>query len=208
MKRLRSAVTFVALCVVIAISYVGLTTYEVWRVGHNRNTEAVDAIVVMGAAQYDGRPSPLLQARLNHAFQLWSDGQSQLIVVTGGNQPGDRFTEASASIAYLTEKGVPTKNLLAEDASHSTYEALSNMRVLVDTATPFAAIEKIVIVTDPFHSLRSRLTAEELGFEASTSASSGSPVAGRRAVERHLKEGLGIAIGRIIGFKSLWKITG
>ena len=197
-----------AWCVVIAISYLGLTTYEVWRVGHNHNTEAVDAIVVMGAAQYDGRPSPLLQARLDHAFQLWSDGQSQLIVVTGGNQPGDRFTEASASIAYLAEKGVPTKNLLAEDASRSTYEALSNVRVLVDTSAPFAGIEKIVIVTDPFHSLRSRLTAEELGFEAATSASHGSPVAGRRALERHLKEGVGIAAGRIIGFKNLWKITG
>ena len=208
MKRLRPVATFVALCVAIAISYVALTTFEVWRVGHNHNSEAVDAIVVMGAAQYDGRPSPLLQARLDHAFELWSAGQSQLVVVTGGNQPGDRFTEASASITYLSEKGLPSKYLLAEDTSHSTYEALSNLRELVVTRAAFSGIEKIVIVTDPFHCLRSRLTAEELGFEASTSASLHSPVAGRRAAERDLKEGVGIALGRIIGFKNLWKITG
>ena len=208
MKRLRSVTAFAALCVVVAVSYVGLTTFEVWRVGHNHNNEAVDAIVVMGAAQYDGRPSPLLRARLDHAFELWSEGQSQLIVVTGGNQPGDRFTEASASITYLTEKGVPPKSLLAEDSSRSTYEAMSNVRELVNTSASFGGLEKIVIVTDPFHSLRSRLTAEELGFEASTSASHHSPLAGRRAAERHLKEGLGIALGRIIGFKNLWKITG
>jgi uncharacterized SAM-binding protein YcdF (DUF218 family) len=71
-----------------------------------------------------------------------------------------------------------------------------------------ANARSIVIVTDPFHSLRSRLIAEENGFDAATSATSTSPVDGKSAVAKHMKEGVGVAIGRIIGFRWLWKVTG
>jgi uncharacterized SAM-binding protein YcdF (DUF218 family) len=168
----------------------------------------VDAIVVMGAAQYDGRPSRQLAARLDHVVELWEVGIASRVIVTGGNQPGDRFTEASASKDYLVERGVPKAVIAEESASHSTWEAFANLRSLVDDSVVDADTKSIVIVTDPFHSLRSRLIAEENGFDAVTSATNTSPVDGTPALTKHVKEGVGVAIGRIIGFRWLWKVTG
>ena len=81
-----------------------------------RHDEArpADAIVVLGAAQYDGRPSPVLAGRLDHALELWQAGLRRTIVVTGGKQPVDRFTEAAASADYLEERGVPAAAILQE----------------------------------------------------------------------------------------------
>lgn len=72
-------------------------------IGRSHHDGQVDAVVVMGAAQYDGRPSPQLQARLDHVVELWNEGIAPTIIVTGGNQPGDRFTEAESSINYLVK---------------------------------------------------------------------------------------------------------
>jgi uncharacterized SAM-binding protein YcdF (DUF218 family) len=205
MKRVAQ---ILALVLCVGSLYVGLTVFEVWRVGRTQSTTQVDAIVVMGAAQYDGVPSPLLKARLMHAFDLWEQKISPRIVLTGGNKPGDRFTEASASAIFLRQQGVPQEELLQESLSRSTYEALRNVRDLVKNDVNFAGIERIVIVTDPFHELRSRLTAKEWGFDASTSATPNSPIAGNGAFKKHVKEGVGIALARVIGFGNLWKITG
>jgi uncharacterized SAM-binding protein YcdF (DUF218 family) len=205
MKRVAQ---LLALVLCVGSLYVGLTVFEVWRVGRTQSTTQVDAIVVMGAAQYDGVPSPLLKARLMHAFDLWKQKIAPRIVLTGGNKPGDRFTEASASAIFLRQQGVPQEELLQESLSRSTYEALRNVRDLVKNDANFAGIERIVIVTDPFHELRSRLTAKEWGFDASTSATPNSPIAGNGALKKHVKEGVGIALARVIGFGNLWKITG
>ena len=205
MKRVAQ---LLALVLCVGSLYVGLTVFEVWRVGHTQSTAQVDAIVVMGAAQYDGVPSPLLKARLMHAFDLWKQKIAPRIVLTGGNKPGDRYTEASASAIFLRQQGVPQEELLQESLSRSTYEALRNVRDLVKNDANFAGIERIVIVTDPFHELRSRLTAKEWGFDASTSATPNSPIAGNGAFKKHVKEGVGIALARVIGFGNLWKITG
>jgi uncharacterized SAM-binding protein YcdF (DUF218 family) len=205
MKRVAQ---ILALVLCVGSLYVGLTVFEVWRVGRTQSTTQVDAIVVMGAAQYDGVPSPLLKARLMHAFDLWKQKIAPRIVLTGGNKPGDRFTEASASAIFLRQQGVPQEELLQESSSRSTYEALRNVRDLVKNDPNFAGIERIVIVTDPFHELRSRLTAKEWGFDASTSATRNSPIAGNGALKKHVKEGVGIALARVIGFGNLWKITG
>lgn len=205
---MKRAAQVLAMLLCVGTMYIGLTVFEVWRVGHTQSTAQVDAIVVMGAAQYDGVPSPLLKARLMHAFDLWKQKVAPRIVLTGGNKPGDRFTEASASAIFLRQQGVPQEDLLQESASRSTYEALRNMRDLVKNDSKFAGIERIVIVTDPYHELRSRLSAHERGFVASTSSAPNSPVAGNNTLKKHVKEGVGIAIARIIGFGNLWKITG
>ena len=193
----------------VGVAYVGLTTFEVWRVGLKTGvpaTESFDAIVVMGAAQYDGRPSPQLAARLDHVVNLWKARVADTIVVTGGKQTGDRFTEAEASRRYLTDRGVVAAAIVEENSSRSTWEALHNVRALIDASK--LDIARIVLVTDPFHSLRTRLIAEENGFDAATSATTSSPVVGTKALEKHLKEGCGVALGRLIGFRRLWKITG
>ena len=205
---MKRAAKVLAMIMCVGSLYVGLTVFEVWRVGHTQSTTQVDAIVVMGAAQYDGVPSPLLKARLMHALDLWKQKVAPRIVLTGGNKPGDRFTEASASAIFLRQQGVPQEDLLQESASRSTYEALRNMRDLVKNDSNFIEIEHIVIVTDPYHELRSRLTAKEWGFDASTSSTPNSPITGNGAFKKHVKEGVGIALARVIGFGSLWKITG
>jgi uncharacterized SAM-binding protein YcdF (DUF218 family) len=205
MKRVAQ---LLALVLCVGSLYVGLTVFEVWRVGRTQSTTQVDAIVVMGAAQYDGVPSPLLKARLMRAFELWEQKVAPRIVLTGGNKPGDRFTEASASAIFLRQQGVPQEDLLQESLSRSTYEALRNVRNLVATDSNFAGIKRIVIVTNPYHELRSRLTAREMNFETTTSPSSNSPIAGNSAFKKYVKEGAGIALARVIGFGNLWKITG
>ena len=109
--------------------YFLVTLWQVWSTGRSDEARAVDAIVVMGAAQYDGRPSPQLEARLDHVVDLWPDGNAPLVVVTGGNRPGDRFTEAEASANYLEEAGIPESAILQEGEGTSSYESLAGGRV-------------------------------------------------------------------------------
>jgi uncharacterized SAM-binding protein YcdF (DUF218 family) len=200
-RRLLVGVILLAL---MAISYYTVTLYQVHYTGRSDQTRDVDAIVVMGAAQYDGRPSRQLAARLDHAADLWSKGVARVMVVTGGKQPGDRFTEAEASANYLIERGVPAEAILQEDVSHSTYASLDGVASLLRQRGLF----RVLLVSDPFHSLRSRLTAEELGLVAYVSPTRTSPVRGNRATVRELQEAAGIALGRIVGFKRLLSLTG
>ena len=83
---------------------------------------------MLGAAQYDGRPSPQLAARLDHVVELWPRGLAPIVVVTGGKQPGDRFTEAEASARYLVDHGVPETAIMFENEGQSTYESLDRRR--------------------------------------------------------------------------------
>jgi uncharacterized SAM-binding protein YcdF (DUF218 family) len=189
---------------VASIAYYGVTLYQVHATGNSDQTRPVDAIVVMGAAQYDGRPSPQLAARLDHALDLWSQGVAPVMVVTGGNQPGDRFTEAEASANYLIARGVPADAILRETHGHSSYASLDGVADLLRQHGLF----RILLVSDPFHSLRSRLIAQELGLVAYVSPTRTSPVHGSAAARREFEEAAGIAVGRLIGFKRLLSITG
>ena len=194
----------VGLFVLVALVYYAVTLYQVHSTGRSDQVRPVDAIVVMGAAQYDGRPSPQLAARLDHAADLWAAGLAEVLVVTGGNQPGDRFTEAEASANYLIDRGVPAEAILQEDASHSTYASLEAVSGLLHQRGLF----RVLLVTDPFHSLRTRLTAQELGLVAYVSPTRTSPVRDNTETAREFEEAAGIAVGRIIGFKRLLSITG
>lgn len=193
-NSLLGAAAFVGLCAL----YYGVTLYQVWATGRSDQLRSVDAIVVMGAAQYDGRPSPLLQARLDHALDLFKEDLAPVIVVTGGKRPGDRFTEAEASRRYLRAKGVPNSAILAEDDGSSTWESLDGVANLLDRR--LRDRPSVLIVTDPFHSLRSRLIAEDHGLRAYTSATDTSPWGSGTQFRKSLKEAAGIAVGRIIGF--------
>ena len=200
----RRLATSAAVLVLLAVAYYGLTLYQVHATGRSDQSRPVDAIVVMGAAQYDGRPSPQLAARLDHAAQLWTAGLAGVVVVTGGNQPGDRFTESEASARYLIDRGVPADSILKETQGHSTYASLDTVATMLHQRGLF----RVLLVTDPFHSLRSRLIAQELGLVAYVSPTRTSPVRGQAAFSKELEEAAGIAVGRIISFKRLLSITG
>jgi uncharacterized SAM-binding protein YcdF (DUF218 family) len=192
------------LLVVLAAGYYALTLYQVHRTGRTDEARPVDAIVVMGAAQYDGRPSAQLQARLDHVVTLWAQGLAPLVVVTGGKQPGDRFTEAEASTAYLVERGVPAEAIVAENTSRTSYDALVGAQSLLAER----GATRVLIVSDPFHLLRSRLIAEEVGLTAYTSPTPATVITGGRAWRREFGEAAGVALGRIIGFDRLVALTG
>lgn len=191
------------LLVVLLLVYYLVSLAQVWSTGRADDRDPADAIVVMGAAQYDGRPSPQLEARLDHVLELWPEGVAPLVVVTGGNQPGDRFTEAEASANYLTERGVPGESVLREDAGATSYESLAAVADLLAAR----GLDDVVIVTDPYHALRSRLIAEEVGLDASVSSTSTSVVTGLSSFTRHLREAGGVALGRVIGFDRLSGLT-
>jgi uncharacterized SAM-binding protein YcdF (DUF218 family) len=193
-----------AVAVAIGIVYYAITLYQVHATGRSDQARTVDAIVVLGAAQYDGRPSPQLAARLDHAVELWDRGLARVVVVTGGNQPGDRFTEAEASANYLIDRGVPAESILQESSGHSTYASLDNAAALLRQR----GLYRVLLVSDPFHSLRARLIAQELGLVAYVSPTRTSPVRGAAAFRRELQEAAGIAVGRVIGFRRLLSITG
>lgn len=189
----------VALLVLATVGYYVVSLAQVYSAGRSDQTAPVDAIVVMGAAQYDGRPSPQLAARLDHAAALYAEGRAELVVVTGGKQPADRFTEAEASAAYLEERGVPPEALLLENDGRNSYQSLEGVRDLLAAR----GLERVLIVTDPYHSLRSRLIAQELGLTAYVSPTPTSVVTGGTNVRRHLIEAAGVAVGRIIGFDAV-----
>ena len=194
----------IAVFLSLVVAYFAISLFQVWSTGRSHHGGQVDAIVVMGAAQYDGRPSPQLQARLDHVIELWNEGVAPTIIVTGGNQPGDRFTEAESSTNYLVKNGVPESVIIGEDSGRSSWESL---QLVADLARD-RGIGTIVLVSDPYHSLRIRLMAEELGFRAYTSSTSTSPVHGWNNFTRHLEEAAGVGLGRILGFDRVESLVG
>lgn len=195
----RRAVVACATVGLLGVAYFLVSLLQVWSTGRADDSGQVDAIVVMGAAQYDGRPSPQLAARLDHVAKIWPQGIAPMVVVTGGNVPGDRFTEAEVSAAYLIERGVPSDAILMENAGSNSQESLTSVARKLDARDA----TDVLIVTDPYHALRSRLIAEELGLDVSVSSTDTSVVTGFHSFERHVQEAGGVAIGRVIGFDRL-----
>ncbi len=131
-----------------------------------------DAIVVMGAAQYNGRPSQVFEARLEHALALYEDGYAPLIVVTGGKMPGDAYTEGETARNYFLEHGVPESAIVGEFEGRDTWQSMQGVAAVLDGT----GVRSLIIVSDGFHLLRSELMARELGFDASGAAAPDSPI--------------------------------
>jgi uncharacterized SAM-binding protein YcdF (DUF218 family) len=151
---------------------VAAASFRVWHQGTLDERRPVDAIVVMGAAQYNGRPSPVFEARLEHAVGLWRDGLADTFVVTGGKLPGDRTTEAAAARRYAIEHGVPESAIIGEDGARNTLESLRSVADLLRER----GLRSAVFVSDPTHMLRVLRIADDLGIEAYGSPTTTSPV--------------------------------
>jgi uncharacterized SAM-binding protein YcdF (DUF218 family) len=178
----------------LVVAYVGVTFVQVWRASRRDGDRSAEAIVVLGAAQYDCRPSPVLEERLDHALELYEGGTAGTIVVTGGRQEGDRCTEATASAEYLLAAGVPDADVLREVQGTSTWESLAaSARILRDVR-----LTHVVLVTDGYHALRVQAIADELGLDASVS-----PSGNGGSVRDYVEETAAVAVGRIVGFRRL-----
>ena len=195
--KLRRAVQSFGASVAVMLFYFLLSLFQVWNTGRSDDRQPVDAIVVLGAAQYDGRPSPQFKARLDHALELWKLDLASYIVVTGGKQVGDRFTEAAAARKFFESNGVTSNLIFEENLGKTTYASL----LAVSRVASERKIERVLIVSDPFHQLRAKLIAQEVGLDAITSATRSSVIRGGDAFQRNLQEAAGVAVGRIVGFQ-------
>ncbi len=144
----------------------------VLMVGNHDSAQPADAIVVLGAAQYAGRPSPVLEARLAHAIRLYRRRIAPRLIVTGGKAEGDITSEAEVSARYARRNGVPASALIIEDESRSTTEQMHAVAFMARTQN----ITSVVLVSDRFHMLRLLLTARKLGLVAHGSPTRSSPI--------------------------------
>jgi len=192
--RRRVLLRLGAASLVVFVAYLSITFVQVWWTSRQDGAREADAAVVLGAAQYNGRPSKVFRERLDHAFELYDRQLVDVIVLTGGKQAGDNFTEAFTGFTYLRQKGVPEDALLTEVKGTNTWEQLAAAaRILRDRGLLDA-----VMVTDGYHALRVNAIADELGLEASVSPSH--PGGSLREL---VKETGAVAIGRIVGFRRL-----
>jgi uncharacterized SAM-binding protein YcdF (DUF218 family) len=189
--------------VVLPILYFGVTFVQVWWTSRHDDARPAQAVIVLGAAQFDGRPSAVLRARLDHAASLYRRKIAPIVVVTGGKAEGDRFTEATASANYLHTKGVPDEAILREATGRTSWQSLAaSARFLITER----GIRDVVLVSDPFHAARIRRIASELGFRAATSPTRTSPIKGFSEFRHMVTETAQVGIGRVIGFRRLVRI--
>jgi len=161
----------VGLLLLAAVLVVGITGFRVWQVARDDDRPRSEAIVVLGAAQFDGRPSSVFEARLEHARALYDDEVAPRVLTVGGNQDGDRFTEAAAGARYLREAGVPAAALLPVEQGNDT---LTSVRAVAEVMRE-QGWDSAVLVTDPAHSLRARRMARDAGIDAVTSPARAGP---------------------------------
>ncbi|HEX5877756.1 MAG TPA: YdcF family protein [Actinomycetota bacterium] len=180
---------------VLVLAYFAVTTTLVAQWMGKDERPKVDAIVVLGAAQYDGRPSAIYEARLEHAVELWRDGVAPLLVFTGGKEEGDRFTEGGSGARWAIQRGVPSRAVLTEERSRTTYQNLAGAEQALERRNPGAGRHRIVVVSDPFHMFRAVKQAADLGMDAYPSPTRTSPLSASRLklTELVVREDLAIA---------------
>lgn len=153
---------FIGLVLLLALlAWPAWLAYQVWDQSHKDELHSADAIVVLGAAQYNGEPSPVFKARLDHAAFLYEENLSTTVIVTGGAQEGDRFTEAEAGEMYLSQQNIPTDAILLETEGKTTLQSLRNVRTIAEERD----INTVLLVSDPLHSERVKRIAQDLGFD-------------------------------------------
>ncbi len=192
---LRWTLRIGAALVALLVLYLGVTFGQVWWASRQDQAAPASAIVVMGAAQWDGRPSPVLKARLDHAVELWEQGHADHIIVTGGKQVGDRVTQGFTGYDYLREQGVPEEVIRVEVEGTDSYEELSASAVILRNE---GLAPEVLVVSDPYHALRVTQIADEVGLRAWVS-----PTESSSSLNSLARETLAVAAGRIVGYRRL-----
>jgi uncharacterized SAM-binding protein YcdF (DUF218 family) len=180
-----------ALFLVIALPLLALSlVLAIYWQARTDQTRSVDAIVVLGTAQYNGWPGQVLRARLDHALALYGEGAAPLVVVTGGRAPGDQFTEAEAARAYLLDRGVPAAAIVLENEGRDSWASMQG----VADALEARGLSRVLLVSDGFHLFRLKLMARDLGLPAFASPARDSPIrqGGPGELEYVLREAAGV----------------
>jgi uncharacterized SAM-binding protein YcdF (DUF218 family) len=195
---MRRLVRVAAVVATLALLYLLVTLAQVLAATRHDHRTAADAIVVLGAAQYDGQPSPVLRSRLDHAVALYDEGLASVIWVTGGRQPGDRFSEASASSRYLIRQGIPNDAVQLEIHGGNSYESLAA------TARYLRSRDQhdVLLVSDAWHTHRILAIAREVGLRPTVSPASAARLSGS-GLRRLAREVTAVAAGRFVGYRRL-----
>ena len=164
----------VALLAVLAIWLISGSAVLLWS--SRDEAQPAQAIVVLGAAQYAGRPSPVLRARLDHALDLWNRRLASLLILTGGTGPGDTTSEAAVGRNYARTHGVPDTAILIENEGRTTSESMRAVAGMLEAR----GLQTALLVSDPFHMLRLRILARRFGFTPYTSPTQTSPISPNR----------------------------
>lgn len=196
---LRWAIRLVSALLTLLLLYIGVTFAQVWMASQRDDRSPASAIIVMGAAQWNGVPSPVLKGRLDHALQLYRDGDAPIIVVTGGKQTGDAVTQGYSGFTYLRSQGVPESAIRVEVAGTNSFEELSASSVIVRDA---GGTNAVLIVTDPYHALRVASIADEVGLDAHVA-----PTDASSSFQELFRETIAVSLGRIIGYRRLAAFT-
>ncbi len=189
LRVLRQAVVLLLLAGGIAYT---VALIMVLVVSQQDQRQPVDAIVVLGAAQYNGRPSPVLRARLDHGLSLYREQQAPLVVVTGGVGRGDTTSEAQVGRRYLVAHGVPEHAVVAESEGRTTMASMNAVTGWLRAR----GLRRVLLVSDPFHMFRLRLEARRTALEAYTSPTESSPISDNPVLELRylLAEGFKIPV--------------
>ena len=188
-RRLRQLVALVLLAGTIVYT---VSLIMVLVVSQQDQRQPVDAIVVLGAAQYNGRPSPVLRARLEHAIELYRDGEAPIVIVTGGVGRGDTTSEAAVAARYLAAHGVPDTAVVVQGEGRNTRASMNAVREWLRARR----LHRVLLVSDPFHMFRLRLEARRTSLEAYTSPTESSPISHNPVLELRylLAEGFKIPV--------------
>jgi uncharacterized SAM-binding protein YcdF (DUF218 family) len=181
------------------LAYLTVTFTQIAYAAVHDEAREAEAIVVLGAAQYDGEPSPVFRARLDHAADLYEQGVAPVVVVTGGGQPGDRYSEARAAAEYLYTRGVPDEAQRREVDGRSSWESLSAAARFLREEE----IDRVLLVSDRWHSYRIVSIARDEGLDAYTSPTPTSPYTLGTTLTRMVRETGAVALGRVIGYRRL-----
>lgn len=174
-------VRLIAGAVLMGLVLVAGTAVRVWQVARIDDYTPANAIVVLGAAQYSGTPSSVFEARLYQAWRLYEAGVAPTVITVGGKQEGDLYTEAASGKQYLEDNGVPSENILAVETGSDTLRSIE----AVATAMGERDMSSAVLVSDPWHSLRTRTMARDAGLEAWTAPTRTGPAVYTRESQFH-----------------------
>jgi uncharacterized SAM-binding protein YcdF (DUF218 family) len=172
-KIVRRLLTVVVVAV-FALWVISATAVLIWS--SRDEARPAQAIVVLGAAQYAGKPSPVLRARLDHALDLWNRHLAALLILTGGTGAGDTTSEAAVGRTYARKHGVPDSAILVENEGRTTSESMRAVAGMLEVR----GLQTALLVSDPFHMLRLRILARRFGFTPYTSPTQTSPISPNR----------------------------
>lgn len=150
------------LLVFLVVGYIGWNYSRVARQADLNETRAADAIVVFGAAEYAGKPSPIYRARLDHGLALYKQGLAQFVITTGGHGADEKFTEGGVGRAYLMAAGVPEAHLIAETQSADTSDSAERVATIMKANK----LKSCLAVSDGYHIHRIKLMMAEQGITA------------------------------------------